>query len=180
MVPISAPPKRDSLLSRREFLYLLWAAAFIVLAIGVTAVSFWYFRPHSRPVLVANIADLASANPLFREADPGLVVYVVQFEEQVRAWDAVSPLSGCGVIWVPINRRFEDPCSGAKWCLDGEIADRRFKKATSLRDYEIDVRSDGQILLYPLKRTSGEPLSPGLWVYDPMAVNNALVNCRLP
>ena len=166
--------------SRREFLYFLWAAAGIVLVIGVAAASYWYFGPHSRPVLIANVADLATANPLFRAAETDLVVYVVQVEGQVKAWDAVSPLSGCRFVWVPINRRFEDPCSGAKWCIDGEIADRRFKGATSLRGYDIDVKFNGQILLHPLARGAGEPLSPELWVSDSKALQEAVVECGLP
>ncbi len=170
----------ENSLSRREFLYILWAAAFIALIVSVAAVSYWYLRPHEEPVPVANVTDLEASDPLFRAIDADLAVYIVQFDGELRALDAVSPVSNCRFSWVPINRRFEDPCSGAKWCIDGTIADRRFKDATSLQSYEIDVHSNGQILVYPLKVTGGEPLSPDLWVSNPMAVQEARVDCSFP
>ncbi len=170
----------ESSLSRREFLYILWAAAFIVLIVSVAAVSYWYLRPHEEPVPVANVTDLESSDPLFRAIDDDLAVYIVRFDGEPRAWDAVSPVSKCRFSWVVINHRFEDPCSGAKWCVDGTIADRRFRDATSLQSYEIEVHSDGQILVYPLKKIAGEPLSPDLWVSNPAAVQEARVDCGLP
>ncbi len=158
---------------------MLWAAAFITLIVSVAAVSYWYLRPHEEPVPVANVTDLEASDPLFRAINANLAVYIVQFDGELRAWDAVSPVSTCRFGWVAINRRFEDPCSGAKWCIDGSIADRRFKDATSLQSYEIDVHSNGQILVYPLKIIAGEPLSPDLWVSNPMAVQEASVDCKL-
>ncbi len=159
---------------------MLWAAAFIALIVGVAAVSHWYLRPHEEPVPVANIADLEPGDPKLRDLDSDLPVYLVQIDGEIRAWDASSPISRCTFVWVAFNRRFIDPCSGAKWCIDGTIADRRFKDATSLQSYEIDVKSSGEILVYPLKITAGEPLSPDLWVSNPGAVQEARVDCRLP
>ncbi len=159
---------------------MLWAAAFIALIIGAAAVSYWYLRPHEEPVPVANVTDLETRVPLFRAIDDDLAIYIVRFDGELRAWDAVSPVSKCRFSWVVINHRFEDPCSGAKWCVDGTIADRRFRDATSLQSYEIDVRSNGQILVDPLKIIAGEALSPDAWVSDPAALQEATVDCRLP
>ncbi len=159
---------------------MLWAATFIALIVSVAAVSYWYLRPHEEPVPVANDTDVETRVPLFRAIDDDLAIYIVRFDGELRAWDAASPVSNCRFSWVAINRRFEDPCSGAKWCIDGTIADRRFKDATSLQSYEIDVHSNGQILVYPLRAIAGEPLSPDLWVSNPMAVQEARVDCRLP
>ncbi len=159
---------------------MLWAVAFIVLIVSVAAVSYWYLRPHEEPVPVANIADLEPGDPILRDVDSDLAVYLVQIDGEIRAWDASSPISRCTFVWVTFNRRFIDPCSGAKWCVDGTIADRRFKDATSLQSYDIDVRSNGQILVYPLKIIAGEPLSPDAWVSDPAALQEATVDCRLP
>ncbi len=159
---------------------MLWAAAFIALIVSVAAVSYWYLRPHEEPVSVANVTDLEASDPLFRAIDADIAVYIVQFDGELRAWDAVSPVSKCRFSWVDINRRFEDPCSGAKWCIDGTIADRRFRNATSLQSYEIDIHSNGQIVVYPLKVIAGEPLAPDLWVSNPSAVQEARVDCGLP
>ncbi len=159
---------------------MLWVAAFIALIVCVAAVTYWYLRPHQEPVPVANVTDLETRVPLFRAIYDDLAIYIVRFDGELTAWDAVSPVSNCRFIWVVINRRFEDPCSGAKWCIDGMIADRRFRDATSLQSYEIDVHSNGQILVYPLKIIAGEPLSPDLWVSNPAAVQEARVDCGLP
>ncbi len=159
---------------------MIWAAAFIALIVSVAAVSYWYLRPHEEPVPVANIADLEPGDPMLRGVDSDLAVYLVHIDGEIRAWDAISPRSQCRFSWVPINNRFVDPCSGEKWCMDGTIADRRFRDATSLQSYEIDVHSNGQILVYPLKKFAGEPLSPELWVSNPAAVQEARVDCGLP
>lgn len=114
-------------LTRREFLYALWAAAFLTLMVGVIAVSYLYLRPHTEPVSVGNVADLEADDPLFSAVDADRAVYVVQLDGEIKAWDASSPVSGCRFSWVAFNHRFEEPCSGAKWCIDGTIADRRLK-----------------------------------------------------
>ncbi len=159
---------------------MLWAAAFIVLIVSVAAVSYWYLRPHEQPVPVANIADLEPGDPILRDVDRDLRVYLVQIDGEIRAWDASSPISRCTFVWVAFNRRFIDPCSGAKWCIDGTIADRRHKDATTLRSYETELTSVGEILVYSLKGIAGEPLSPDAWVSDPAALQEATVDCRLP
>jgi hypothetical protein len=159
---------------------MLWAAAFIALIMSVAAVSYWYLRPHEEPVPVANIADLEPGDPILRGVDSDLTVYLVQIDSEIRAWDSSSPVSRCTFVWVAFNRRFEDPCSGAKWCIDGTIADRRHKDATTLRSYETELNSVGEILVYPLKGIAGEPLSPDAWVSDPAALQEATVDCRLP
>lgn len=129
---------------------------------------------------MANIADLEPGEPMLRDVDSDLAVYLVQIDGEIRAWDASSPISRCTFVWVAINRRFEDPCSGAKWCIDGTIVDRRHKDATTLRSYETELNSVGEILVYPLKRIAGDPLLPDVWVSDPAALQEATVDCGLP
>ncbi|MEK9138959.1 MAG: hypothetical protein AAB393_17710 [Bacteroidota bacterium] len=167
-------------LTRREYLYALWGSALVVLIGAVIGASYWYAQPRSRPISVANIEDVAVSIPVLRAVNRDVDVYLVRFDNEFRAWDAFSPTSGCRFIWVAFNRRFEDPCSGAKWCIDGTIADLRFKGATTLRGYETELPSDGQIRVYPLKSIAGVPLSPAAWVSNPMALQQAIVNCRLP
>jgi hypothetical protein len=170
----------QEMLTRREFLYWLWAGSLIVLIVAVIGVSYWYSLPRSRPISVANIEDLEVGVPVLRGVNGDVDIYLVRFDNDFRAWDAFSSLSGCRYVWVAFNRRFEDPCSGAKWCADGTIADRRFKDATTLRGYQTDFTSEGQIRVYPLKSIAGVPLSPGAWVSNTMALQEATVECRWP
>jgi hypothetical protein len=158
----------------------MWAGSLVILILAVSGVSYWYSRPRLRPVSVANIEDLEISVPALRAVNRDVDVYLVRFDNDLRAWDAFSPLSGCRFVWVAFNRRFEDPCSGAKWCIDGTIADLRFKDATTLRGYDTDLTPEGQIRVYPLKSIAGEPLSPDAWVSNPMALHEAIVECRQP
>ena len=168
------------MLVRREFLYVLWAGALTAFIAGIVAITYWYVRPHARAVSVANVLDLEAGSPILRDVGGDLVVYLVRINGEIRAWDAASPLSRCRLIWVGFNQRFEDPCSGAKWCIDGSIADRRFRDATTLVGYETNLSSDGQVLVNSLKAIAGQPLSPDEWVADRRAVQEATVNCGRP
>ena len=170
----------EKILSRREFLNILWVIAFILLIITCVGVSYWYIIPRAEPVQVANIANLIPYHPVLRSMDSNLSIYLVQFDGELRAWDVGSPVSGCIFRWNGVNNRFEDPCSGAKWCIDGTIADRRIKDATSLQGYGIDVSSDGQILVDPQKVIRGEALPIELRVSDPMDFQHAREACLLP
>lgn len=116
--------------------------------------------------------------PILRTVDRDIKVYLVRFDSALRAWDTSAPLSGCRFVWEAFKRRFEDPCSGAKWCINGTIADLRFKDTTTLRGYEIELTAEGQVRVYPLKPIAGTPLSPDVWVSDPMAYQQAIVERR--
>ena len=55
----------------------------------------------------------------------------------------------CDVVWVPTNRRFEDPCSGAKLGLDGRwldpsVAVQAADEPHHLERYRVEVR-EGEI-----------------------------------
>jgi hypothetical protein len=62
----------------------------------------------------------------------------------------------CLIRWVPINNRFEDPCSGNKWCLDGTIADNRNGAERMLDRYRVDM--DGTVWLRPEQLATGMPM----------------------
>ena len=169
------------MLTRREFLYILLGASMLIAALVALLVSGWFALPRNEPVRVASAEDVPSSRPLRVPVETDLVVYLHRTDSEIIVWDARAPIgSGCRIAWVMINDRFEDPCSGAKWCIDGSIADRRFENARSLTRVRSEVSPSGDILIYPLSRTPGTHLPPDQVVSDPMALQEARVDCPSP
>lgn len=167
-------------LTRREYLYYLWAAAAVILIVLALVISFYFIRPRQQPVAVANLADVEPGKPLFHPVDRNLAIYLVRTQDRLQVWDAVAPNSGCRIVWVAFNSRFEDPCSGAKWCADGTHADLRHGEATTLRRYEHEVTPEGEILVYPLRKIDGEPLATEMLAPYPRPFAEAIVECPSP
>ncbi len=167
----------EGVLTRREYLYVLWAGAAIAVLGSAIGISYWYLQPARDPVPLGHIAEVSRKLPLYLPISSDLAVYLVELDGEYFAWDAISPRSKCRFSWVSINNRFEDPCSGEKWCMDGTIADRRFRDATTLFMYEIDILADGQMMLHPWNRVQGEPLPADSWISDPIAIAEATVHC---
>ena len=74
----------------------------------------------------------------------------------------ISSTWNCAYKWVPTNERFEDPCSGFKWALTGELLtyfdNPSSKWQTGLRDlnqYEATIQ-DGHLMVNLDKRTEGQ------------------------
>lgn len=148
-----------------------------MLIVLLAAVSFRFLLPHREPVRVASLGDLAEGKPLFRPIDRDLAVYLVRLGDKIQAWDAIVPISGCRIRWVAFNNRFEDPCSGAKWCIDGTFADLRHEEATTLRRYEVAVTDGGEIFIDPLSRIDGEPFPEELRVPYQRPFSGAIIDC---
>lgn len=148
--------------------------------VAIAAVTFIFLRPDPSPLAIAPIESIKDGAPELFVLDPPIEVYLLTLAGEVQAFSARSPTSGCRLVWVGINNRFEDPCSGAKWCIDGSVADRRFRNATALNRFKTELAPNGQILIYPLASIEGEPLSPEQWVSDSMDLEEAIVECPLP
>ncbi|MBE2239583.1 MAG: hypothetical protein IAE81_17470 [Caldilineaceae bacterium] len=139
--------------------YGLLAALLILLALlGMLLVRFLWPAPARYDL--GTVAALRARAPQRRDLADGLVVYLVDLDGELVAWDALPPLpNGCGPLrWVASNNRFEEPCVGGKWCADGSIADVRFPDARTLTRYALAIE-DGHVYLNPQRREEGEPLA---------------------
>ena len=180
MLPPKLEPMQSEELNKREFLYLLLSIVGLLAACAAAAASIWFFLPRSPDLVVVSVDELTSSAPVYVSIQPGLSVYAVKVDGGVAIWDAASPVSGCRVHWVKLEGRFEDPCSGAKWCLDGSIADHRFREATTLTYYPAELSRDGDVLINPLELRHGSPLPQSQWISDAMALEDAIVECTIP
>jgi len=111
--------------NRREFLWLGWLASIALAAGGSTGAILWFAYPIPRagelgapfPVPLSDIPGVNSA--------PSNKYVVGRFwlantERGVLALYMVCVHLGCLYKWVPSNNRFECPCHGSKYQLNGD------------------------------------------------------------
>jgi cytochrome b6-f complex iron-sulfur subunit len=108
--------------SRREFLYYIWAASAGLLTVEA-GVGLAWFLSASRDIPVketllhlspAEIPEIGSS-PIRHEKK----VWFSNTPQGFFAFRDLCPHLGCYVRWVKTNNRFECPCHGAKFHADG-------------------------------------------------------------
>src|SRR5690606_13616135 len=109
--------------SRREFLYYIWGASLALMLGQVGAVTLWFAFPRFKEgefggVFPFNPADIPPAGTI-PESVPSGRFHVTQSEQGLFALYGVCTHLGCLPKWVPTNGRFECPCHGSKFNLNG-------------------------------------------------------------
>ncbi len=129
-------------LTRREFLYYIWGASIALVAVELTGLLVWFMLPRFREgefggTFKLSIDDLPEVNaPPFNYPDGRF--WLVNVDNEViagceRMWQAegdgaikgaaaiykVCTHLGCIYAWVDANNRYECPCHGSKYRLDG-------------------------------------------------------------
>ena len=157
---------------KRELASWVGLAALGVFLIALCAVVGWSILPRERRLPLGTQAEFPVDKPQARALDPGIHVFVVNLHGQLIAWDSKAPVTKgtrCNYKWVPTNHRFEDPCSGNKWCLDGTVADDRYGPVRTLDQYRVEVDSNGNVWLHPDQIVLGTPApenTPGPRIQD--------------
>lgn len=128
-------------MTRREFLYYIWGASLALLTAQSVGAIVWFLIPRFREGEFGGVFRLdpgtlpsADSGPLeFPEgrfwlvnigdagvADPRLPAdYPERAQKGVLALYKVCVHLGCLYKWVPTNNRFECPCHGSKYLLNG-------------------------------------------------------------
>lgn len=128
-------------ISRREFLYYIWGASIALVTLQGTGLLVWYLIPRFREgefggTFTLNVNDVPPVNsePVnFAEgrfwlvnldsSQPNELMYQATDESNpirgVAAIYKVCTHLGCIYSWTPTNSRFECPCHGSKYRLDG-------------------------------------------------------------
>ena len=129
-------------LTRREFLYYIWGASIALVTVEVTGLLVWFMLPRFREgefggTFTLAVDDLPEVNaPPFNYPDGRF--WLVNLDSGIsagceRMWGApgegaiqgaaaiykVCTHLGCIYSWVDANNRFECPCHGSKYRLDG-------------------------------------------------------------
>lgn len=130
-------------ISRREFLYYIWGASMALFTAQMTGLLIWFLIPRFREgefggrfVLPIDVLPEVNAPPenfpegrfwlvnLDTTADQGQErMYLAEDEQEpIRGIAAIYKVCthlGCIYAWVSANNRFECPCHGSKYRLDG-------------------------------------------------------------
>lgn len=128
-------------ISRREFLYYIWGASIALVALQGAGLLVWFLIPRFREgefggTFTVGLGDVPEVNapPInFAEgrfwlvnldsSQPNDLMYQASDEpnpiQGVAAIYKVCTHLGCIYSWTPTNSRFECPCHGSKYRLDG-------------------------------------------------------------
>jgi len=126
---------RNPPLTRREFLYYLWASSMAVFLAGAGGVTIWFALPRFREgefggVFTIPIEEIPAPDADPKEFAEGRFWLVnlgeaavndprqpeeYEFNPGIRVLYKVCVHLGCLYKWVPINDRFECPCHGSKY-----------------------------------------------------------------
>lgn len=154
-------------ISRREFLYYVWGASIALLTLQGAGLLIWFLIPRFREgefggKFTVSLDDLPEINaePVnfpdgrfwlvnLDSNDPNERMYQVGDEGPVVGVAAIYKVCthlGCIYSWTPANNRFECPCHGSKYRLDG----RRIESPAprTLDRFKVEaVASDGTTVL---------------------------------
>jgi cytochrome b6-f complex iron-sulfur subunit len=115
-VQVSAP-------SRREFLYYIWGASIALLLGEVGAGLVWFALPRFKEGTFGGVFDFAPDKVPGVEKAPYNVAdgrfWVSNPSDGFIVLYGVCPHLGCLPKWAESNHRFECPCHGSKYQLDG-------------------------------------------------------------
>jgi cytochrome b6-f complex iron-sulfur subunit len=119
----AAPSVQVAAPSRREFLYYIWGASIALLIGEVAAGITWFAFPRFREgefggTFTFNPDDLPQANTV-PESVPAGRFHISHTSDGLLALYGVCTHLGCLPKWVPTNERFECPCHGSKFELNG-------------------------------------------------------------
>lgn len=110
--------------SRREFLYYIWGASMVMLLGEATAGIIWFSLPRFEEgefggVFPFNASEIPEQGSAPVEIPEGRL-WLSYNQDGFRALYAVCTHLGCLPKWSENNFRFECPCHGSKFELDGE------------------------------------------------------------
>lgn len=110
--------------SRREFLYYIWAASMMLLVGEATAGLIWFAMPRFKEGTFGSTFTISleqvppvNSSPINNTAGR---FWIAQPEDGLVMLYVVCTHLGCLYKWVPTNHRFECPCHGSKFELNGK------------------------------------------------------------
>ncbi len=139
--------------SRREFLYYIWGASMALLLGGGGAAFIWYALPRFAEGTFGGLFNFAPTQIPQAETAPTSVpsgrFWVSNTNSGLVVLFGVCTHLGCLPKWVPANFRFECPCHGSKFELDGTYIEGpapraldRFPTTITFADGTVETSND--------------------------------------
>ena len=168
-------------ISRREFLYYIWGASMAVFTAEFSGLMVWFMLPRFREgefggafvLSVDNVPDVNVEPTDFSDGrfwlanvdstQPNDLMWQAEDEDNpiqgVVAIYKVCTHLGCIYAWTAANNRFECPCHGSKYRLDG----RRIESPAprSLDRFNLEALDENETVLASAEQVDGffEPLA---------------------
>lgn len=167
-------------ITRREFLYYIWGASIALLTAQATGLLIWFLIPKFRegefgglfPVLLDQLPEVNGVPASFPDGrfwlvnldttQPNELMELASDETEdiqgVAAIYKVCTHLGCIYPWVAANNRFECPCHGSKYRLDG----RRIESPAprSLDRFKVIALADDQTTILAESELEGDFYKP--------------------
>jgi cytochrome b6-f complex iron-sulfur subunit len=119
----AAAPVEVAAPSRREFLYYIWGASMALLLGEAVAGIIWFALPRFKAGTFGGVfpfpADKVPQADTAPVSEPAGRFWVSNANEGLVVLYAVCTHLGCLPKWVDVNHRFECPCHGSKFQLNG-------------------------------------------------------------
>jgi len=148
-------------LKRQEFAYYVFFAALSLFLVAVVVGGIWFAIPRPQQVRIGKLTDFPPRSSPYVVTSK-VFVYVVNTGTEVLVinprYTTDNGTWNCKVLWVPTNNRYEDPCSGAKFGLDGAWLPTAYQppiiEPRGLARYAIQLRNN-EIWIEPAYSTPG-------------------------
>lgn len=143
-------------LTRQEALYYVWLAALVLFGAALIGGVAWYAVPAPRVIHVGRARNFPPSDQPYPVRTGERWLWIVNQDGELIALEPRNHAgrTGCRVVWVPTNRRFEDPCCGGKFRLDGSLL---MGPATrGLDRYAVLIRGD-EVWIDVTRATPGPP-----------------------
>lgn len=131
------------------YLFILALTLFAIAAVWMLG---RMFQPRGDWHSLAAVSELSIQEPMPFPLDNAegtpVHVWLVFYDGTWRAYDGVTPTyleQNCSFAWQPVTGRFEDPCSGAKFDLEGKLISNPYYPtplATNLVQYKLELRGE--------------------------------------
>ncbi|MBK8430544.1 MAG: hypothetical protein IPL28_04330 [Chloroflexi bacterium] len=150
-------------INRQEMLAYLWVGTVVLWLAGMVSAAVWYALPRvpdpSRPIEVGLLADFPpSDTPYHLILAEGHSAWLVHTADALYIFDQRAPyrdpsrlMFRCIYPWNSATGRFEDPCTGDKWSLTGEVLEQHSPPHWNLGKLEpltYEVTADGRLLVH--------------------------------
>lgn len=144
-------------LTRREFMFYIWGASIALFSAASGGAIVWFMLPRFKEGEFGGVFT-NQPTPEFN-ADPINVpsgkFWLTNSEKGIVALYKVCTHLGCLYAWVSVNGRFECPCHGSKYQLDGTYIEGPAPR--SLDRFALTIKTSSGELTTDL--TTGDPIS---------------------
>ena len=157
MLDLSSSIERKPL-NRQEFAYYLFLATLSLFLLLIADLALWYMLPREGVRLIhveiGNVEDYPLSDRPYAIRAEDVSLFIVHTELGWLAFDGRTPfIRPCRYVWTEVNERFEDPCYGSKFSLDGRLLEG--PASQNLNRYPV-VEESGKIFVNLTRLIPGE------------------------